>query len=137
MILDAFYMQQPNRTLLTKTDIDRLNMILGKMKKVADNNGQISDLVPLDNDFHDILFSKIDNDLIVELCRRSCQGISKFLLYKHWIKLFSTEQVYQRHKKIIEALSTKDPHIIESILREHYFESGEKMSKYGVDIMEK
>jgi len=121
----------------TKTEIAALNKVLSKMKKVADTNGLISDLVPLDNDFHDILFSKIDNDLIVELCWRSCQGISKFLLYKHWKKLFSTEQVYERHKKIIEALNTKDPYLIESTLREHYFESGEKMSKYGVDIMGK
>lgn len=118
----------------TEAEIDELKKIIIKMKKIADTNGLPSDLAPLDNAFHNVLFSKIDNDLIIELCRRTCQGISKFLLYKHWVKLFPAEKVYERHKLIIDAIETRDHHIIENTIREHYIEAGEKMSLYGEDI---
>ena len=56
----------------TQKDIAELEKIVKAMKGIATNNGSISDQVPLDTDFHDILFSRIDNALIVELCKRSC-----------------------------------------------------------------
>lgn len=118
----------------TQKDIAELEKIVKAMKDIATNNGSISDQVPLDTDFHDILFSRIDNALIVELCKRSCQGISKFLLYKHWVKIYTPQEVVERHQIIIDALKTKDPDEIERVLREHYVSSGERMAKYGADV---
>ncbi|MEE4240600.1 MAG: GntR family transcriptional regulator [Desulfopila sp.] len=117
----------------TKEDIAKLKKIVREMEKITRNNGSISDLVPLDTEFHDILFSRIDNGLVVELCKRSCQGISKFLLYRHWVRIYTPQEVVERHKSIIEALKTKDPDTVERVLREHYFSSGERMAKYGID----
>lgn len=117
----------------TQKDIAELEKIVKAMEDIATNNGSISDQVPLDTDFHDILFSRIDNALIVELCKRSCQGISKFLLYKHWVKIYTPQEVVERHQIIIDALKTKDPDEIERVLREHYVSSGERMAKYGAD----
>jgi DNA-binding GntR family transcriptional regulator len=51
------------------------------MRSIAEKRGSVADQAPLDNAFHDLLFYRIDNEFIVELYRRSCQGISKFLLY--------------------------------------------------------
>ncbi|MDT8378997.1 MAG: GntR family transcriptional regulator [Desulfotignum sp.] len=118
----------------TDKDIDKLESILFQMKDIADKGETLSKLAELDNSFHNVLFSRIDNDLIKNLCRRSCQGISKFLLYKHWLKLFPAMKVYQRHKKIVDALKTRDAFIVEHVIREHYIESGEKMSAFGVDV---
>jgi DNA-binding GntR family transcriptional regulator len=118
----------------TEEDFLELERIVAEMKAIADTNGPVSDQVPLDNEFHDILFSRIDNNLIVELCRRACQGISKFLLYTHWVKLYTAKQVYKRHRKIIDALRTKDPATIEQVIRDHYTSSGERMSAYGADV---
>lgn len=118
----------------TNKDHEKLESILSKMKQIADNGDRLPELATLDNSFHNVLFSRIDNDLIKDLCRRSCQGISKFLLYKHWLKLFPATKVYQRHKKIVDALKQKDAAIIEHVIREHYIESGEKMSAFGVDV---
>lgn len=56
------------------------------MRSIAEKRGSVADQAALDNAFHDLLFYRIDNELIVELYRQSCQGISKFLLYKHWVK---------------------------------------------------
>ncbi len=118
----------------TDKDLEKLESILSKMKQIADNGDRLPELATLDNSFHNVLFSRIDNDLIKDLCRRSCQGISKFLLYRHWLKLFPAAKVYQRHKKIVDALKQKDAAIIEQVIREHYIESGEKMSVFGVDV---
>jgi len=118
----------------TEKDISKLERIVANMKAVADRNGPVSDQAPLDNAFHDLLFSRIDNELIVELCKRSCQGISKFLLYKHWVKLFPPKKVYERHKEIVAALKTKNPQNVERVIREHYISSGERMSAFGVDV---
>jgi len=118
----------------TEEDFLNLERIVAEMKEIADTNGPVADQVPLDNDFHDILFSRIDNNLIVELCRRACQGISKFLLYTHWVKLYTAQKVYERHRKIIDALRTKDPVTIEQVIRDHYTTSGERMAAYGADV---
>lgn len=118
----------------TDKDIAQLDGIISKMKQVADKNGSVSDQAPLDQAFHDLLFSRIDNELIVELCRRTCQGISKFLLYRQWVKLFPAIKVYERHKEIVDALKTKDPQVIEVVIRNHYVESGERMSVFGADM---
>lgn len=118
----------------SEKDISKLEKIVAKMKVIADKNGPVSDQAPLDNAFHDLLFSRIDNELVVELCKRSCQGISKFLLYKHWVKLFPSKRVYERHKEIVDALKTKEPQIVERVIREHYMSSGERMSAFGVDV---
>ncbi len=120
----------------TGKDIAELELIIAKMNDIAINNGSVSDQAPLDNAFHDLLFSRIDNDLIIELCRRACQGISKFLLFKFWVKQFPAEKVYKRHKEIVDALKTKDPLIVERVIRNHYMESGERMSAFGVDVYE-
>jgi len=117
----------------TENDIAELERIVAAMKDITTKSGLISDQVPLDNDFHDILFSRIDNNLVVELCKRSCQGISKFLLYKHWVKIYTPQEVAERHEIIVDALKTKDPAKVEHILRDHYFSSGERMAKYGAD----
>lgn len=118
----------------TKKDIAELERIVKAMEDIAHKNGSISDQVPLDTNFHDILFSRIDNGLVVELCKRSCQGISKFLLYKHWVKIYTPQEVVERHRVIVDALKTKDPDKIEQVIREHYFSSGERMAKYGADV---
>ncbi len=117
----------------SKKDIRQLEKILEEMKNIAKHNGPVSDQAPMDNAFHNLLFSKVDNPLLVELCRRSCQGISKFLLYNHWVKLFSAQKVYERHKKILDQIKTRNPQKIEIAIREHYSESGERMSKFGAD----
>ncbi len=118
----------------TKKDIAELEKIIAAMRDIATKNGSISDQVSLDTDFHNILFSRIDNALIEELCKRSCQGISKFLLYKHWVKIYTPQEVVKRHSLIVDALKTKDPDKVEQVLREHYFSSGERMAKYGADV---
>lgn len=120
--------------LYTEEDIADLEDVVEKMRLIAESGKADDRLAQLDNDFHNILFSRIDNELLIELCRRSCQGISKFLLYKHWIKLYSPQKVYERHLAIVEALKEGRPSRLEKTIRKHYSDSGKRMARYGVDM---
>lgn len=119
--------------LYTKEDLDSLKNVVERMRWVSESGEGVASLAELDSAFHNILFSRIDNDLLIELCRRSCQGISKFLLYKHWIHLFSPKEVFERHQAIFEALKSGKPSKLEKTIRKHYTDSGKRMARYGVD----
>jgi DNA-binding GntR family transcriptional regulator len=115
-------------------DIAALESIVARMLAVARQSGSVAEQAPLDDAFHDLLFTRVDNELVVELCKRSCQGISKFLLFKHWVKLFPAQMVYERHLEIVTAIKSRDQALVESVIRAHYISSGEKMAAFGVDV---
>jgi DNA-binding GntR family transcriptional regulator len=112
----------------TAKDIKKLEEVADKMQKVAENNESNELLATLDDKFHKILFSRIDNEYVVEFCRRSCQGLSKFLLFRFWIKLYTANEVYIRHKKIVDTLKQGDAIELEKQVRQHYYDAGERMS---------
>lgn len=117
----------------TTSDIKKLSAIAEKMRLIAENGEPVEKISPLDDKFHKILFSRIDNNLLLEFCHRSCQGISKFLLFRYWIQLYSTREVYWRHKVIVDALEKGDVYELEGCIRSHYREAGNRMA----DICEK
>lgn len=119
--------------LYTSEDISNLEKVLGYMHAVAKSESNTDSLASLDSIFHNILFSRVKNELLIDLCRRSCQGISKFLLYKYWINLYTPKQVYERHLDILEALKSGNSSKLEKTIRIHYTESGKRMARYGVD----
>ena len=112
----------------TDKDINKLEAIAEKMRNVAEKNEPVELLANLDDKFHKILFSRIDNEFVVEFCRRSCQGLSKFLLFRFWINLYTAHEVYIRHKVIVNALKQGDAVELEKQVRQHYFDAGERMS---------
>ena len=113
------------------------------MKEIVDlmdtckNRVDVTEVIAeLDNAFHEHMFTYSDNSLLRKLSRRSCQGISKFLLYNKWNKAFSSQEMHKRHTRVYQAMISRDPITIEHVIREHYIESGERMARYGSDIAE-
>ncbi|MGL1933158.1 MAG: GntR family transcriptional regulator [Desulfotalea sp.] len=123
-----------NLHLYTAKDIQRLEKIVAAMKSVDENNKPIETIAALDNKFHEVLFSRVDNEFVIEFCRRSCQGLSKFLLFRYWIKMYSAHEVYLRHKEIVDALKHGDPIALENTIRQHYFNAGERMSIVSQEV---
>jgi len=117
----------------TDKDFEKLQAIVDRMEVVASMETAADYMPALDDRFHEVLFSKTDNTLLVELSRRYCHGLSKFLLFRYWRNLFSPRTVWLRHKSILDALRTRDQLCIEQALREHYIESGQRMSKFGCE----
>lgn len=118
--------------LYTDEDFEHLTQVLEKMRLVANKTLPVEMMSELDNEFHGVLFARVDNDLLKDLCKRSCQGISKYLLFRHWLDLYSPQDMFNRHKVIIDALLTKDPAEVERVIRKHYLDSGEWMARYGI-----
>lgn len=114
--------------LFTPKDIEKLEQLAERMREVAEKEEPIEKIIALDDKFHKILFSRTDNELLIEFCRRSCQGVSKFLLFKYWIKLYTAHEVYMRHKVIVDALKGGNAAELEKCLRDHYIDAGERMS---------
>lgn len=110
-------------------DIKKLEEIAEKMRQVAIQGKPIESIAPLDDKFHKILFSRIDNELLLEFCRRSCQGISKFLLFRYWIQIYNVDEVYMRHKLIVDAIKEKDIVALDTCIRKHYYDAGIKMAE--------
>ena len=119
----------------TEGDFTKLQDIIDQMKQMAENGENREKLAPLDNAFHDILLSKTDNNLLVELSHRSCRGISKFLFFKHWRKQFTTKENSERHQSILNVLRTRNPVAVEICIRQHYKDAGERMKKFGSDVL--
>ncbi|WP_136798215.1 GntR family transcriptional regulator [Desulfosediminicola ganghwensis] len=115
--------------LYTDRDYKRLEAINEKMLEVTESKNSFEAFAALDDKFHKILLSKIDNDLLKEFCKRSCQGISKFLLYKYWIAIFTPDEVYVRHKKIVDALKERNADKLEKVIRAHYIDIGERITQ--------
>lgn len=119
----------------TEDDFNKLQAIIEQMKQLAENGENKDKLAPLDNAFHDILLSKTNNNLLVELSHRSCRGISKFLFFKHWRKQFTTKENFERHQAVLDVLRIKNPVAVENCIRLHYKEAGERMKKFGSYVL--
>ena len=115
----------------TEDDFSSLEKIVSRMEQVASMETAADHMRNLDDRFHEILFSRTENTLFIELSRRYCHTISKFLLFKEWRTLFSPHKVWKRHKTILDALKTRDSFAIEMSIRDHYFEAGERMARHG------
>lgn len=119
----------------TDDDFDKLQDIVNQMRALAENGDSRDKLAPLDNAFHDILLSKTNNHLLVELSRRSCRGLSKFLFYKQWCKQFTTKENFERHQSLLDIMRSRNPVAVENCIRQHYKDAGERMKKFGTDIL--
>lgn len=114
-------------------DFAELRAIVDAMADTVAKGGDMDELSKLDTRFHGVIFSRTDNDLLVELSRRSCQGLGKFLLFRHWRTTFAPAEVLQRHRVVLDAMLSRNPARIEHTLREHYAESGRRMARWGID----
>ncbi len=124
--------------LLTESDFTALEELVAAMALLEESSpGYAEELACLDMAFHARLFSLHHNQLIGEYTRMACRRISRFLLFRHWPSVYTPKEIVLRHKKILEAVRSKDPGHIERVIREHYYELGERMSRYGSDVLPK
>lgn len=109
-------------------DFQQLEQVLLHMRLAAEQGQGTAALAPWDTAFHQVIFTRADNHLLEELSRRSCLRISKFLLFRHWQKIYSPQEVCQRHREVLDVLKTRHPQEIEACLRAHYTEAGNRLA---------
>jgi len=110
---------------LSKKNIDKLYEYCSMMENFAKENKEIS-LIDLGDKFHELLFIKCENQLLVKYIRNL--SIKSHILFKeYWSRLYTPSEINQRHRLIVDTLVMGDKQKIEKVIREHYQETGEKM----------
>ena len=117
-----------------REDFRRMEEVVTGIRKRVEENRDMREIAPLDTDFHGIIFSRINNPLLVDISRRSCLRISKILFFRHWLTIYTPMEFYQRHAHLLQVLRTRAPGDIETALRAHYEESGRRLSRFGTPV---
>lgn len=116
----------------TEEDFAVLEELLARMSALDEKAPDYAEnFASLDIAFHEAMFAKTDNKLMVEHARTVCQRVSKFLLFRHWPRAFSHAEVVERHGKLLAVLRSRSKSRIEAATREHYRELGERMALFG------
>ena len=109
-------------------DIETLEEMVAKMQKFAiDDNRKM--VVKVGGDFHDFLVSKNKNVQLAEYTERLSLKLH-VLFYKYWSTIYTPEEMGDRHLRIVSALISRDPAIIERTVRQHYTETGTKIASF-------
>lgn len=114
--------------LYTEEDFDEMERILSLMNNARENN-DLDSIAQLDTAFHAVVLSHCDNTILKEVAIRSCQKLSKILLFRRWREAFTCEEMYERHREVFDAIKTRDAAVVEATIRQHYVESGERMAE--------
>lgn len=110
----------------SEEEIEELTGMTTMMEKYARKNNRKM-VVQVGDDFHSLLISKNKNIQLIEYTERLSQKLH-ILFYKHWSKLYSHEEIGNRHFRIVQALQSRDPIRVEQVIRDHYTETGTKIA---------
>ncbi len=113
--------------LFGKNELEKLYGMCEKMRHLAEGGENVK-LIDLGDEFHNAIFAGYDNTQLVKFT--DTLSIKSHLMFsKYWPKLYLPNQIEQRHKKIVDAIESKDRQKIEKTIRNHYIETGEKIAK--------
>ena len=115
----------------TEEDFRNLDSLLNEMKTATKTDRNLDFLVAQDIKFHEIMYSKSDNQTLTNLSLKNIRGIFHLLFVRHWEALFLPDEVYDRHHKLLECIKKRNKIEIEEVFRAHYAEAGRRMAKFG------
>lgn len=107
----------------TQTDIEDLELHVKQMCEHKENKKQV---VKVGSDFHKHILKYAKNSVLLDTLEKINRK-SQLLFYKNWTKLYTHEEVKERHQRIVDAIKTRNKGMIETSIREHYFETGTKI----------
>jgi len=117
----------------SQNDLAKLDKLVNKMFEAAQQK-QHYPLANVDNQFHEIIFSKCQNAQLIAFAK-NLTLLLHLIFCKHWTKVYRPEQVRTRHQEIVNELRGGDPRAIESCIRSHYLETGNMMTMFGSDVL--
>ena len=106
-------------------DLDRLEEMAHRMEVFA-REGKRKALIDIGQQFHEQLFSHCTNTQVVVFTRQLSLKLH-LLFYKYWSRVYSPEEIRDRHLNIINTLREQDAVKVEMMIREHYIETGHKI----------
>lgn len=112
---------------LTPEDISTLEQLTYAMTTSAEK-GNRKEVVEVGDDFHSRLVNRCDNMQLIDYTRRLSLKLH-ILFYKFWSRLYSPEEVGDRHFRILQSIRAGNPARIEEVIRDHYRETGSKIAQ--------
>ena len=113
----------------TQEDMDNLQDILDMIEVRSRKSHDLEKMAELDDIFHDALLTHCDNEQLVVTARLSSSNISKFLCYRHWVNSCTPKEFFTRHHGLVQAVFKKDIPRVEQLIREHYQEVANYVSR--------
>ncbi len=124
-VLEAYAVMSA-REQFTGDDYRELQLMVVRMKDYAQRDNKKM-VVQVGDEFHYLLTSKNNNVQLAEYMDRLSLKLH-VMFCKHWSELYSVEEIGDRHMRIVTSLMSGNPETIESTIRAHYVESGEKIA---------
>jgi len=108
-----------------ESDYERLDALVDEMAGAA--HASSKECVEAGEQFHRYYLKYSDNTILIEALER-VNIKSHILFFWNWSKLYTVQDIVQRHQKIADALRSKERAKIEETIREHYTETGMKIA---------
>lgn len=109
----------------TEDDLQRLEQMAHKMEAFA-RAGKRKELIDIGQEFHEELFFHCTNNQVVLFTEQLSLKLH-LLFYKHWGRVYSADEIRNRHLDIIKVIRKKDTVKVEMMIRKHYIETGHKI----------
>ncbi len=113
---------------LSLKDMENLKKMCEEMEYLAKKKEDMK-LIDLGDKFHQKIFDSCKNKQVVKLTE-ALSLKSHLLFSQYWPKLYTPSQIKERHLIIVDAINSKKPDIIEKTIRNHYTETGKKISDF-------
>jgi GntR family transcriptional regulator, rspAB operon transcriptional repressor len=131
-VLEGFAVAQGVESF-TERDLQHLEQMAHKMEIYARKN-QRKALIDIGQAFHNTLFSHCDNAQIVRLTEQLSLKLH-FLFYKHWSRVYTPDEIRDRHLELVKAVRDKDRIRIEQVMRKHYIDTGQKIVEQEASLL--
>lgn len=118
--------------LFNPPDFKRLEDSLDRMAQIAESSGDIPQLLEEELRFHHACVIKVKDAFLLEFIEK-CSRMLEQLLAKHWKTVYTPEDFLRRHRTLYDAIAKGDPALVEKNVREHYFETASRMTRFGSD----
>lgn len=106
-------------------DLQHLEEMAHKMASYA-RDGKRKALIDLGQEFHEELFSHCTNTQMVIFTEQLSLKLH-MLFYKHWARVYSPDEIRDRHLEIIDVIRERDSVKLEMMIRNHYIDTGHKI----------
>ncbi|MFH0782417.1 MAG: GntR family transcriptional regulator [Pseudomonadota bacterium] len=125
------YALMDTRKQFNSDDFNELHLLVDSMQKYAEQDNKKM-VVEVGDTFHRLLVSKNTNVPLAEYMDRLSLKLH-VMFCKHWSDLYSPTEIGDRHMLIVTSIITGDPAVIETTVRNHYSESGNKIASLYKD----
>lgn len=111
-------------TNATQKDLDMLDVYVNQM---CDKSNSQKEVARIGTKFHKHYLKYAFNYLLLDDLER-LNKMSQLLFSRNWSRLYTIDEIKDRHQKIADVFKTKNKVEIEECIKEHYFETGTKIA---------